>query len=395
MPSTLNNYTLTLQAPKGVIPDLATDSRDAMLAMARFFEALAGGMAPGQPGESQVTIAKGATDAQLKEASVLQTFASAVVTNTSVLNGVTFTAIKQRATGTLTAATAIAGTTAVIGGITFTGVAGAPVLPGDFSIDTGDNETAASLAAAINAHASLAGIVTATAASAVVTVRAVTAGTAGNAITLVGTVTVLAASASTLLGGIAVANDQFDISPGGTNAQAATDFVRAVNASTTPAAMLVKGCNIAGTIALASVLAGDYVEIDGFRFTAFPGTPPDRFDRFDMSGTNTADGTSLLTAINAHPVLSRRVLAEEASGGANGTITIRQRSGTTALKIAASSSTFTVVAMAETAVALITAKEPGLIGNAITSTSSSNITSSAAKLSGGIGGNSATVLSYP
>ncbi len=156
------------------------------------------------------------------------------VDDTVTINGTTLTAKQHKATGTLTAATAIAGTTCVVNGVTFTGVAGA-VVTGDnqFSIDTGDTETATSLAAQINAHLSLAGVVTATSATNVVTVRAVTGGTAGNAITLVGTVTVLEASAATLEDGAAVGNNEWDVSPGSTNTQVATDFVRMVNASST------------------------------------------------------------------------------------------------------------------------------------------------------------------
>ncbi len=162
--------------------------------------------------------------------------AAAVDTNdTFTINGVTFTGIVQRATGTLTAATAIAGNTFAIAGHTFTGAAGAVTLgQPTFSIDTGDTETATSIAAQINGFSGLTGRVTATSAAGVVTVRAVDAGTAGNSITLTGTAVTLAASGSgALAGGIAVANVQFDTSPGTTNAQSATDMARAITVCTT------------------------------------------------------------------------------------------------------------------------------------------------------------------
>lgn len=283
MRSTLVNYVVTFQTPLGVIPDLADGKRDGLLAIARFLEAQAGGMAPGQPGESETTVAKGPTNAQLSEA-----------------------------TGTLTLASVADGNTAVINGVTFTAVASAPA-----------------------------------------------------------------------------ANEFLD---SGTNAADATDLVRSINATVTPAAMLVKACNLAGTIALASVLAGDYVEIDGIRFTAFPGTSPDRYDTFDMSGTNTADCTALVAKINAHPVLSRRVLAVD---GGSGTLTLRQKNDGAAIPVVASSSTFTVVALAAVAVVLVTCKQPGLVGNALTLTATGGVTAGASKLAGGIGGNAATVYSYP
>ncbi len=163
------------------------------------------------------------------------TAAAVDTSDTFTINGTVFTGIVQRATGTLTAATAIAGTTFSILGTTFTGVAGAVVLGAQtFSIDTGNTETATSIAAQINGFAFFSGKVTATSATDVVTVRAVTAGTAANSYTFTGTVTVLAASGSgTLASGIAVANNQFDTSPGSTNTQVAADMARAINVSST------------------------------------------------------------------------------------------------------------------------------------------------------------------
>jgi hypothetical protein len=158
------------------------------------------------------------------------------VDDTLSVNGAALTAKQQRATGTLTAATAVAGTTFVLNGVTFVGVEGAATAgQNTFSVDTGDTACAASIVTQINACTSplVSGVVTATSATDTVTIRAVTAGVAGNAITLVGTATVLEASDTTLLAGIAVANDQFDVSPGSTNTQVAADLVRCINASTT------------------------------------------------------------------------------------------------------------------------------------------------------------------
>ncbi len=279
-------------------------------------------------------------------ATTTATCASVVATDTLIVNGVTLTGIVQNASGTLTAATAVAGNTFNIAGNTFTGQAGAVTLgEKTFSIDTGNTETCVSIAAQINAFAPLAGIITATAASDVVTIRAVTAGTAGNAIILTGTATVLAASGSgTLAGGIAVANNQFATGAGATNTQVATDIVRCINASTTAllrdyvratsraavvhlwskvsgppgngitasstggtitvaAARLAgataasyEGAQASATITLASWLHTETVVINGVTITAHTNTQA--LNQVDISGDDTADAINLALAIN-------------------------------------------------------------------------------------------------
>lgn len=75
--------------------------------------------------------------------------------------------------------------TFTVAGVTFTAQSGAATL-GDatFRAATGNNETAASIAAQINAHATASALVEATADSAVVTIKAKNAGSAGNDIGL-------------------------------------------------------------------------------------------------------------------------------------------------------------------------------------------------------------------
>jgi hypothetical protein len=92
--STLINNILSIVAPKGVIPDLAvTGKTPAQLeAIARFFSACAGGMAPGQPGETSIQISKGSTNARLAYSSQLVTFASCLAATVIEVNGVKFTA---------------------------------------------------------------------------------------------------------------------------------------------------------------------------------------------------------------------------------------------------------------------------------------------------------------
>ena len=104
-----------------------------------------------------------------------------------------------------------------------------------------------------------------------------------------------------------------------------------------------------GTAALASVSAADTITIDGVVLTAVSGTPS--ADEFDISGTDTAAGDSLVSAIAANATLDGRVTASNSAG----TVTI-------------------------------TALDPGELGNSISlaeSTSGARITLSGAALSGG------------
>lgn len=307
-------------------------------------------------------------------ASATLTCASVVATDTVVVNGQTFTAIVQRATGTITAASAIAGDSCVIKGVMFTGVAGATGVgkPNNFSIDTSDTAAAADLAAQINAHPSLAGYVTATSSAGVVTVRAVTAGTAANSYVLTGTAVRLAASGSgTLAGGIAVANNQFDVSPGSTNDQVAVDLARAINASTTTlvssyvraqrtasavvtvyslvpgtagngitltttggtitasAARLAggtiastEGTQASCTLTLASVLNGQTVTINGVVYTAHTDTQAN--DQFSIAGDDTADAAALALAINNSTTAGSAEIIATSSGAV---VTVKARRG--------------------------------------------------------------------
>lgn len=93
------------------------------------------------------------------------------------------------ASGTVTAAAAQAGDTVTVNGLVYTAVAGVKADNTEFSIDTGNDETAADLADSIT-NDTRAGVtvpaldVTAAAASAVVTITASTGGVAGNSIDL-------------------------------------------------------------------------------------------------------------------------------------------------------------------------------------------------------------------
>jgi hypothetical protein len=98
-----------------------------------------------------------------------------------------------QASGTLTLSSVVSTNTCVVGLVTYT--AGT-----DFAVGASDAITASNLAAAINADANQAGIVTASAANTVVTVTALPAGKIGNTIILTGS-TNITASGSHLASG--------------------------------------------------------------------------------------------------------------------------------------------------------------------------------------------------
>jgi hypothetical protein len=181
------------------------------------------------------------------------TIAAVALSDTFSINGTAFTAVKHRASSTLTAASAIATNTCVINGVTFTAVAGAASYAAQqFSIDTSDTATAVDLVASIAACTDprVRGMVTVSNIAGAVTVKAVAAG-GSSAITLVGTVTTLAASAATLAGGAAVGNNEFDL--GGTDTQVAAWLTTAINASST--ALVSAHVRASSTAAVVSVYA--------------------------------------------------------------------------------------------------------------------------------------------
>lgn len=93
--------------------------------------------------------------------------------------------------------------TTTVNGLLYTAVAGAAADFTQFSIDTGNNETATSLAAAIDGDVRVGtlGDCSAVSASAVVTITTDIEGIGGNAVTLVSSGATLAVSAATLTGG--------------------------------------------------------------------------------------------------------------------------------------------------------------------------------------------------
>lgn len=324
-------------------------------------------------------------------AQAIVTAATVVNANTVTLNGTALTATQHNSRGTVTAASVSVADTVTVNGVVFTAAAAENLATGAFDQSGTDTACATSLTACIMASTSalLSGIVTATSAAAVVTIRAATGGTGGDAITLAtSNNTRLAKSGTTLTGGATVAANQFDFGGAAAlnNVQTATALVNAVHASTT--ALIsnnLQAANKAGIFVLASVAAGEWVSIDGVRFTAVsksatavaPG-------EFSIVGTDTQDGDALVTAIAATAALKGKVVATNASG----TVTIRQLppSPSTDYVLAKSGAGITLTAMTAVSAVLIASKLKGTSGNQATIASSGStlaITGSVSRLAGG------------
>ncbi len=360
------------------------------------------------------------------QSSTTATCVSVVITDTLIVNGQTLTGIKQRASGTLTAASAVAGDTCVVAGVTFTGVAGATGVgkPVNFSIDTSDDATGIDLAAQINAHPTVSLSVTATNLSGVVTIRAVDAGTAGNAIVMAGTAVRLAFVGGTLLlsGGIAVANNQFDVSPGATNTQVAADIVRCINASTTTLISdYVRATNLLGVVTVYSKIPG--LVGNGITLSSTGGTitcAAARLAGATIAALEGAQATGTLSPVswaNTNTVIVNGVtITAHTSTQANDQVDISGADSADAANLALAINNSTtaglapVVATSSSGVVTVTARKGGTAGNLIALVGHANCAASVTRLatgavpttvvlsgdyfSGGVGGDAATVNTF-
>lgn len=195
--------------------------------------------------------------------------------DTLTIAGTALTATQKRASGTITCATALAAQTITVNGQTFTAVAGAAV-PGEatFSIDTGDTETAASIATQVNAYGGslVSGIVGAKSAAGVVTLYAITQGTAGNSITLASSdAGTLLTSGVVLANGAALSNNTFDFA--GSDVTTGAAIAYAINNSSTAAIQQVTATSNSstGVVTVTAKVAGvagnaiTFVSSDGTR----------------------------------------------------------------------------------------------------------------------------------
>lgn len=265
---------------EGKSPIVAGDRRLSMLNLAQLLGALNHGSRYKQ-GNSYVQV-----QSSVVAATGTVTAAAVQVADTVSIGGQALTAAQRRAAGTVTCATAIAGNTFTINGQVFTGVAGAATLgEATFSIDTGNNETAASIVTQVLAFggSKVKGIVAAKAAAAVVTFYAVNQGTSGNAITLASSDgATLAVSAATLANGSAIANNTFDMA--GSNDTTAAAIAAAVLASTTAAVQQFTAASASAVCTFTSKVGG--IAGNGLALISSNGT------RLAVSGAGTFTGGS-------------------------------------------------------------------------------------------------------
>lgn len=164
--STLANFNIAITVPEGVLPptpaDLGANYREGFRSIANFFERLAAGMEPGQPGETKVAIQKGSTAAAFAYATQTVTFSGASGTVGAVINGITKTA----------------------------------------SHGASDTADAAALVAAVLADTTLNKLMTASNVAGVVTLTALQPGVAANGITVAASGTGVTAGAARLAGGV-------------------------------------------------------------------------------------------------------------------------------------------------------------------------------------------------
>lgn len=351
-------------------------------------------------------------------ARAIVTAAAVANADTITINGQAITATQKRASCTVTVASIQADDTVTVNGVVFTAKA---VPSGNYQFDSDgtDTQVAAALVTKINAatlrsnEAASAGIynkIEAKSSAGAITLYAITEGTAGNSYTIAtsnGTrLAITNDNSGSFANGAAAVNNEFDYI--GNNERTARSICDCIAASTTAAVSshVIAGCRKA-VITCASVAAGDWVEIDGFKLFAF-NTATDsggnrvatvEDDRWYFGGTDTADGTSLVNCIHAHPVLGERFFAVNASGA----VSIYERAPESQYAPTVSSSNGTRLAVtvavngkfADAANVLLVAKRPGVAGNINTiATSNGTRLAITQDSSGRLTGGTSTTLSF-
>lgn len=346
--------------------------------------------------------------ASVAGAQAVVTAATVVNGNNVTINGSAMTAAVHRSSQTLTCVSAIAGDTVVINSIVFTGVAGAATRGvANFSIDTSDTATAASIADQVNYYQITDPLVWGKSALGVVTLFAklepVTAAqaTATDAYTLTTTGGTITAGGATFTGGAAAVNNEFDDK--GNNATTAASL--AANIALSSTALIsgqVTGNNQSAIVTCASVSVNDWVNLRGEVLVAgvtatdsagarITTSPP---NSWCQASTDTNDAISLCNCINSHPRLGQLYYADNVAGA----VTIHERSPTlgggsyvttidgTRLAVTGTDPYKGGGVFGSNASCLIESIASGQVGNAITIASSGGtvaITGSISRLAGG------------
>lgn len=307
------------------------------------------------------------------------------------------TATAAQAAATLTFASVAAGTVVMVNGVRFVAVSGTPVRTNnEFKRGVSDTADAADFVTTVNActDARISGIVVATSAAAVVTLKAQTAGALGNALMVKlygvvasGTVTYSSSSGAqtVVINGVTVYN-----ATGASDAANATAAAAAINASsnalvlghvlaTSSAGVVTIYAAYAGVRGNAVTLAatGTGATASGARLT---GGALAQGEGVQASGTVTisgADGGTYATTINGVTINAT---------GTNGNDTATAASIVTAIQ--ASTNALVrglVVASSSVGVVTITATRGGISGNTITlAATGTGATASGTRLTGGV-----------
>lgn len=140
-----------------------------------------------------------------------------------------------------------------------------------------------------------------------ITWQAVDSAALGDAAFLGPAIAYLAMSSGAGAVGGTVAGTLITVAHDGDDTTTSTALAAAIRASAA-VNRRVTATNKVMVVSLASVTAGQYIDIGNIRFTAVSGTPA-AHGEFDVSGADSADATSLALAINRHPALALKMRA--------------------------------------------------------------------------------------
>jgi hypothetical protein len=407
-------FALTVTAPSQLNPGHNRPSQRNWLAVVRAYIAIINALTSG------AGIARRAIDSGRQVASISYSIDPAIAgitvaapanAATVTLNGQALTGGQKRASCTVTFASVANNDTLTVNGVVFTAKT-TPTVGNLYQFQRGGTDTAdaaafvvALNAATINASDSVTaagvyGKIEASSSAAVVTLYAITEGTVAYTIVTSSGVTLAITndSSGSFANGAAAANNAWDRI--GNDKRTARSLVNCIAASSTAlVSSHVAGACRKGIVTCATVISGSTVTLDSVKLRAIKETTdsggarvttfPD--DVFGIGASDTATGDCLVNCINSHPKLRERFYATNSTGA----VTIRERPPEATNPpplVTSDGSTLAVTAtvngcLADSALLLVQALQPGLAGNAITIATSSAgtllIDGSASRLAGG------------
>jgi hypothetical protein len=409
-------FALTVTAPSQLNPGHNRPSQRNWLAVVRAYIAIINALTSG------AGIARRAIDSGRQVASISYsidpaiagiTVASPANAATVTLNGQALTGGQKRASCTVTFSSVANNDNLTVNGVVFTAKT-TPTVGNLYQFQRGGTDTAdagafvaALNAATINASDSVTaagvyGKIEASNSAGVVTLYAITEGTAGNSYSIVtssnSTLAITNDSSGSFANGAAAANNAFDRI--GNDKRTARSICNCIAASSTAlVSSHVAGACRKGIVTCATVISGSTVTLDSVKLRAIKETTdsggarvatfPD--DVFGIGASDTATGDCLVNCINNHPKLRERFYATNSTGA----VTIRERPPEATNPpplVTSDGSTLAVTAtvngcLADSALLLVQALQPGVAGNAITVATSSGgtlgIDGSASRLAGG------------